>query len=220
HIYDFGKEHDFDVPKTTFISSTSQITDLEDDFDYPMVVKGKYYEAYIARTKEEVETKYHKLNAKWGLPIIIQEFIKGTELVIAGLGDGKGNLIGAVPLRKLYITDKGKGWSGVVLEDDSLIELAKRFVKESKWKGGFEIEIMRKDSGKFLIMEINPRFPAWIYAASAAGQNMPAALIKLAKGLEVTPFTTYKSGTMFVRYSWDLITNIDEFQKITTTGEL
>ena len=103
--------------------------------------------------------------------MVIQEFIKGTEIIIAGLGDGTGRMIGAVPLRKLYITDKGKGWSGVVLEDDALIELTRKFTETSKWKGGFEIEIMRSEEGKFFIMEINPRFPAWIYVASAAGQN-------------------------------------------------
>ena len=220
HIYDFGKEHGFDIPKTKFISSISQIEDLEDEFDYPMVVKGKFYEAYIAQNKGQIESYFHKLNAKWGLPVVIQEFITGTEIIIAGLGDGTGRLMGAVPLRKLYITDKGKGWSGVVLEDEALIDLTKKFVETSKWKGGFEIEIMRTEEGKFFIMEINPRFPAWIYAASAAGQNMPSALIKLAMGIEVDPFTSYKPGTMFVRYSWDLITDINEFQQITTTGEL
>ena len=220
HIHDFGKKHGFDIPKTKFISSISQIEDLEEDFDWPMVVKGKYYEAYIAQNKGQIESYFHKLNAKWGLPVVIQEFITGTEIIIAGLGDGTGQLMGGVPLRKLYITDKGKGWSGVVLEDEALIELTEKFAKTSKWKGGFEIEIMRTEKGEFFIMEINPRFPAWIYAASAAGQNMPSALVKLAMDIEVEPFTSYKPGTMFVRYSWDLITDINEFQQITTTGEL
>ena len=220
HLFDFGKKNGFDIPKTKFITSINEIEELEDEFDYPMVVKGKYYEAYIAQNKGQVESYFHKLNAKWGLPVVVQEFIKGTEIVIAGLGDGTGELIGAVPLRKLYITDKGKGWSGVVLEDDALIDLTKKIVAASKWKGGFEVELMRSEEGEFFIMEINPRFPAWIYTTAAAGQNLPAALIKLALGQKVAPFTTYEAGKMFIRYSWDLITDIDEFQKITTTGEL
>ncbi len=220
HLLDFGKQNGFNIPKTKFISSINKIEELEEDFDYPMVIKGKYYEAYIAQNKGQIETYFHKLNAKWGLPIIIQEFIKGTEIVIAGLGDDNGQLMGAIPLRKLYITDKGKGWSGVVLEDDDLIELTKKIVETSKWKGGLEVELMRSEEGKFFIMEINPRFPAWIYTTAAAGQNLPAALIKLALGQKITPFTSYESGKMFIRYSWDLITDISEFQQITTTGEL
>ncbi len=220
HLHEFAKEYNFKVPNTKFIDDPSQVESLKNDFDFPMVVKGKYYEAYIAKNNSEIEKHFHQLSAKWGLPVVIQEFITGTEIVIAGLGDGKGQLMGAIPLRKLYITDKGKGWSGVVLEDEVLIELTKKFVKDSKWKGGFEIEIMRTDKGEFYIMEMNPRFPAWVYTTAAAGQNLPAAMIKLAMGQSVAPFEAYEAGKMFVRYSWDLITDISEFQQITTTGEL
>ena len=220
HIAEFGEKHGFDVPKTKFITSISQIEDLENEFDFPMVVKGRYYEAYIARNKGQITTYFHKLNAKWGLPVVIQEFIEGTEIDIVGLGDGEGGLIGAVPLRKLYITDKGKGWSGVVLDDENLITMTEKFTQDSKWTGGFELELMRTEDEKFYIMEVNPRFPAWVYTASAAGQNMPAALVKLALGKKVKPFTSYEAGKMFVRYSWDLITDISEFQQINTMGEL
>lgn len=220
HLAEFGEQYGFDVPKTKFITSIKQIEDLEEDFDYPMVVKGRYYEAYIARNKGQIISYFHKLNAKWGLPVVIQEFIEGTEIDIIGLGDGEGALIGAIPLRKLYITDKGKGWSGVVLEDEKLMAMAKRFTKHAKWTGGFELELMRTDDEKFYIMEVNPRFPAWVYTAAAAGQNLPAALVKLALGEKVKPYTSYEAGKMFIRYSWDLITDISEFQQINTMGEL
>ncbi|WP_204316448.1 hypothetical protein, partial [Stenotrophomonas maltophilia] len=87
----------------------------------------------------------------------------GTEVNIAVLGDGKGNTISSVPMKKLYITDKGKAWAGITLEDNTLQELAKKFVKATNWKGGCELEIMRTQEGVPYIMEINPRFPAWIY---------------------------------------------------------
>jgi carbamoyl-phosphate synthase large subunit len=219
HLAEFGAAHGFKVPATTFISSISQIEELEENFDYPMVVKGKYYEAYIAQNKGQVESYFHKLNAKWGLPVVIQEFIKGNEVVITGIADGS-QLIGAIPLRKLFITDKGKGWSGVVLEDEGLLKMADEFARKANWRGGFELELMRSEDDELYIMEVNPRFPAWIYTAAASGQNHPEALVKLALGQQVIPYTRYTPGKMFVRYSWDLITDISEFQQITTTGEL
>lgn len=220
HLHEFGAKHGFDVPKTKFLSSKAEIKSLKEDFDFPMVIKGNLYEAYIAYNDGQISAYYDKLNAKWGLPVVVQEFVKGTEIDIAGLGDGKGKLIGAVPMRKLYITDKGKGWSGVVLGDQNLIEMTEKFIDASKWKGGFELELMRTDKGKFYLMEINPRFPAWIYTTAAAGQNLPAALVKLALGKEVKQFKKYEVGKMFVRYSWDLITDISEFEQISTLGEL
>lgn len=222
HLHQFGEEHGMQVPKTHFISDPGDIPELEEHFDYPMVIKGKFYEAYIARRQEQVYQYFDKVSAKWGLPVIVQQFVSGTEIDIAGLGDGLGTLIGAVPIRKLYITDKGKGWAGITLKDERLLEYTERFIKASKWKGGFELELMRgdEDDQPLYLMEINPRFPAWIYTTAAAGQNLPAALLKLAMGLPQAPYEDYDIGKMFIRYSWDLITDIEEYQQIATTGEL
>ena len=72
------------------------------------MVKGKFYDAIIAHTMDQAEKAFQKILAKWGLPIIVQEFIRGTEINIAALSDGLGNAISIIPMRKLYITDKGK----------------------------------------------------------------------------------------------------------------
>jgi carbamoyl-phosphate synthase large subunit len=69
-------------------------------------------------------------------------------------------------------------------------------------------------------MEINPRFPAWIYLTAGAGQNQPAALVRLALGQEVKPFEKYAVGKMFIRYSWDQIVDIESFQQVSAFGEI
>ena len=219
-LFKFGEKHGFLIPKDKTIYDVSELSATAKEFGYPLVVKGKYYEATVAYTLEQAQKAFHKLNAKWGLPIIVQEFISGTEVNIAALGDGEGNTISAVPMRKLFITDKGKAWAGITLEEQSLIDLAEKFIQATKWRGGFEIEIMRTQDGKPYIMEVNPRFPAWIYLTVGAGQNQPAALVKLALGEKVKPFTTYAVGKLFIRYAWDLITDVSEFQKISAFGEL
>ncbi len=220
NLFKFGEKHGFLIPKDKTIYDVSELSATAQEFGYPLVVKGKYYEATVAYTLEQAQKAFHKLNAKWGLPIIVQEFISGTEVNIAALGDGEGNTISAVPMRKLFITDKGKAWAGITLEEQSLIDLAEKFIQATKWRGGFEIEIMRTQDGKPYIMEVNPRFPAWIYLTVGAGQNQPAALVKLALGEKVKPFTTYAVGKLFIRYAWDLITDVSEFQKISAFGEL
>lgn len=220
HISDFCNQNDIKTPNTKFISSIAAIDSLEEEFDFPVFVKGAFYEAYKAYNKGQIIANFNKLSAKWGLPVIIQEAVEGTEIVVAGMSDGKGNLIGAIPLRKLYITSSGKGWSGVVLDDESLIAVAEKFAMATKWRGGFELEFVRAEDDELKLLEVNPRFPAWIYTSVAAGQNMPAALVKLSMGQAVTPFTTYIPGKMFIRYAWELITDIKEFQKFSTQGEL
>ena len=219
-LFEYGVKHGIQVPKSKAIFSVDEISGLSREFTYPMVVKGKFYEAYIAYTSEQVHTYYHKLNAKWGLPIIIQQFIQGNEYNVAALGDGEGNTIGAIPMRKLVLTDKGKAWAGVSLEEKGLMDMTRKLIKETKWKSGLELEIMKDQSGQYFLLEINPRFPAWIYFTAGVGQNLPAALARMAMGEKVMPYTDYQVGKMFIRYSMDHICDISEFDKITTLGEL
>ncbi|MES2375945.1 MAG: ATP-grasp domain-containing protein [Bacteroidota bacterium] len=220
NLYEFGKKYGFSVPQDQKINSIADLTKAAEELGYPLVVKGKYYEAYVNHTADVAQKSFHLLSAKWGLPVIAQQFIKGTEINIAGLGDGKGNTISVIPMRKLYITDKGKAWAGITIENEDLIKLAQKFVKATKWKGGFELEIMCDADGEFFIMEINPRFPAWIYLTAGAGQNQPAALVRMAMGEDVEPFTEYIVGKMFIRYSWDHIIDIADFQQFSAFGEL
>jgi carbamoyl-phosphate synthase large subunit len=219
-LVEFGKKHGLSVPDDMQIYRAEELKEATEKLGFPIVIKGKFYDASIANTLEQAYKAFHKIQAQWGLPIIAQQFVKGSEINVAALGDGEGNTISVIPMRKLYITDKGKAWAGITLDDNQFIELAKKFIAATNWRGGCELEIIQTAEGKSYILEVNPRFPAWIYLTAAAGQNQPAALVKMALGQKVAPFETYEVGKIFIRYAWDLITNISEFQQISGTGEL
>lgn len=220
NLPEFGKKYGIKVPFSKSIFSTQEIFTLTNDFEFPMVIKGKYYDASIAYNFEQVKSYFNKISAKWGLPIVVQQFVHGTEYNITGLGDGNGNTIAAVPMRKQYITDKGKAWGGISIDDKIMIDLTHKFVSQTKWRGGFELELMKGQDNEFYLLEINPRIPAWIYLAVGVGQNIPEALVNLALGEKVEPYTEYAVGKMFIRYAWDMIVDIEEFQQISTAGEL
>lgn len=220
NLYAFGQKHNLLVPKDRVIYSVNDLYLIGEEFGYPLVVKGKYYEAVVAYTLEQAQKAFYKISAKWGLPIIVQQFINGTEVNIAALGDGEGNATSIIPMKKLYITDKGKAWAGITLEDENMIKLAKDFVAATKWRGGFEVEIMKTANDELYIMEINPRFPAWIYLSAGAGQNQPASLVKMALGEKVQPMTEYSVGKLFIRYSWDMVVDVSKFQQFTAFGSL
>jgi carbamoyl-phosphate synthase large subunit len=215
----FGKKYNLNTPGSVELLSHADINNLPDDFHFPLMVKGKFYDAYIADNKQQVASFFSKIAAKWGLPVIVQQFVRGTEVNVVALGDGKGNTIAAVPMRKQYITDKGKAWGGVTLDDSNMLDLTRRVISETKWRGGMELELIKTSRNELFLIEINPRIPAWVYLAVGAGQNIPEALVKLALGKEVIPFSTYTIGKMFVRYSYDLIIDIDKYEQISTKGE-
>jgi len=217
----YGKKYGVNVPSGTEVLSILDLSNtLKSIRKFPVMIKGKYYDAYPAYSEEQAIVYFSKLSAKWGLPVIVQEYIKGTEVNVIALGDGNGNTIAAVPMRKQYITDKGKAWGGITIEDQSMLDLANKIISQTKWKGGMELELIKDQDGKLYLLEINPRIPAWVYLAVGAGQNIPEALLKLALGIEVKPLKNYDIGKMFIRYSYDMIVDLDQYSKLTTTGEL
>lgn len=216
----FGLKYKIPVPKSVAVFSIEDLKMQLEGFSYPVVVKGKFYEAKIVHNIEDAQDAFYKISSKWGYPIILQQFVKGQELNVTALGDGKGRLIGAVPSRKTYITDSGKGWAGICINDESLLRLTRHVVESTKWGGGLELELIKEDkTGIAYLIEINPRFPAWVYLAVGCGQNHPEALVRLALGEEVEPFEDFEAGKMFIRYSYDMIVDLKDFEQMATFGE-
>jgi carbamoyl-phosphate synthase large subunit len=93
-------------------------------------------------------------------------------------------------------------------------------MKASHWRGPCEMEVLRTPEGRYFLIEINPRFPAWTYLSAGAGQNLPWAVARLAAGEAIEPLPDYRAGTLFVRIAIDQIASIEDFEQITTRGEL
>ncbi|RKY51614.1 MAG: biotin carboxylase [Candidatus Neomarinimicrobiota bacterium] len=220
NLPEFGEKYKVKVPESRAITSIQEIKELEEDYEYPMVIKGKFYDAFIAYSFEQAQIYFNKIASKWGLPIVVQQYIRGTEVNVVALGDGRGNTVGAVPMKKQYITDKGKAWGGITLDDPKMLDLTRHIIGQTKWRGGMELELIRTDKKELYLIEINPRLPAWVYLAVGAGQNLPEALVKLALGYPVETFTAYTVGILFIRYSYDMICSLQDFQSLTTRGEL
>lgn len=216
----FGKKYNVSVPEGKEVFSVHDMHNSLKSMTYPVMIKGKFYDAYKAHSFEQAAGFFEKLAAKWGYPVIVQEFIKGSEVNVVALGDGLGNLMASVAMRKQYITDKGKAWSGITINDSSLSALTEKIISQTRWKGGLELELIRTSANELYLLEINPRIPAWVYLAVAAGQNIPDALVRLSLGMEVPRFTHYEAGKMFIRYSYDMIVDLDRFSQLTTNGEL
>ncbi|MDD5507486.1 MAG: ATP-grasp domain-containing protein [Bacteroidales bacterium] len=216
----FGEKYDMLVPHGKAVFEPKEVFDVKSEFTFPLLVKGKWYDAYIAYNIEQVLTCFNKISAKWGLPVILQKFVYGSEYNVTGLGDGTGTTVAAVAMRKQYITDKGKAWAGISIDDTYLLELTRKFVCATKWRGGFELEMIKTQENKYYLLEINPRIPAWTYLAVGVGQNIPEALVRLALGMKVQPYETYDVGKLFIRYSKDMIVDREEFEKLSMTGEL
>ena len=219
-LAELGRRAGITVPATRVISDVAALYRMDEEISYPFMVKGVFYGAQMARSLDEAVAAYHHTVARWGLPVIIQKFLPGEEYDVVAVGDGRGGLAGAVPMKKLYLTDKGKAWAGVAVRDPALIELTRRFVASTGWRGPCETEILRAPDGEYALIEVNPRFPAWTFLAAGAGQNLPWLVARLAMGERVPPMTDFRAGTMFVRIAIDQLARMEDFQAIASAGEL
>jgi carbamoyl-phosphate synthase large subunit len=202
------------------VSDETELYRAHEKVAYPFFVKGVFYGATLATCLDEALSAYHKVVAQWGVPVILQTRVSGEELNVVGVGDGEGGLLGAVPMKKMLITDKGKGWAGITVKDPELLAVARDFVAATRWRGPFEVEVMRDDRGRYHLIEVNPRFPAWVYLSAGAGVNLPRMVVELAAGRPVTRSGDYEVGAMFVRISLDQVVSFRDFQRMVTLGEV
>jgi carbamoyl-phosphate synthase large subunit len=212
----------FRTPQTLLVGDADELRRMHSQLTFPLFVKGPYYGAKLVTNLEEALTAFHATAAEWGFPIILQACVGGTEREernVVALGDGRGGLLGAVAMKKLAVTDKGKGWAGITIRHPELIALAERFVRATSWRGPFELEVVLASDGTHYVIEINPRFPAWIYLAAAAGINLPQRAVALANGADPHATSDYHVGTMFVRTAIDQIANVMDLEKIVMNGE-
>lgn len=210
---------DIKLPRTRVVNGLDPLHEAIDDLGLPVMVKGCFYKAWRAGTRAEAVAHFHALVAEWGYPVIVQEIIQGDEFNVIGLGDGDGGSLGLVAIKKISVTALGKIWTGVTIKHTAMLQAAERFIQSYRWRGPFELECIVRNNEVFLI-EINPRFPAWVYFATGVGVNLPARMVRRALGLDLPPTPDYEAGKLFVRYTYDLVTDMDKFQKVVTRGEV
>jgi diaminopimelate decarboxylase len=100
----------------------------------------------------------------------------------------RGGLLGAIAMKKRDVTPEGKTWAGEISDVPSdLMAPLRAMVRDLNWTGGGELEMVRDAADQLWLLEMNPRFPAWVHGATIAGHNLPAMLVEAASGVRAQP---------------------------------
>jgi diaminopimelate decarboxylase len=156
--------------------------------DWRVWLKGPYYDASRTPTWDSFEAIRAALSKVWSTErLYLQKHVGGYEESVM-LSAWEGELLGAVSMRKRDITPEGKTWAGDISEvpADFLAPL-RDMVRDLNWSGGGELEMVRDSSGELWLLEMNPRFPAWVHGATIAGHNLPGLLVEGATGRRARP---------------------------------
>lgn len=192
----------------------------EGGWRYPLVVKGVFYDAYVVHDPAEAAWRFGQIARAWGYPVLVQAHVAGEEVNLTALGDGTGALVGPVMMRKQAVTEKGKAWAGVAIDDGDLLDAGERLMRALRWNGPFELEMLRDAAGMLHLIEVNPRFPAWIYLSHAVGRNLPAALLALQQGVRAAdlPLSPPRPGVTFIRHAREIIVSLEEIVSVSMNG--
>ena len=146
-------------------------------------LKGPFHDAFRVRSWEGFEAVVAQLRRYW--PFAgghLQAHVDGTQEAIA-FAAHRGRLLDVVWIVKNDLTESGKTIAGSRRDISSTDRAAlAEYVAALEWTGGGELELIRDGSGKPWLIEINPRFPAWIAGATLLGTNLPAELLETASG--------------------------------------
>ena len=91
--------------------------------------------------------------------------------------------------------------TGEFIHDQNIIDYCTRILQELQLHGNIGIQVKRSSSGKFLLLEINPRLQGTVDADFGAGINFPVLAIKQELSLPIDrEEIVVKWGTRFSRY--------------------
>ncbi len=167
------------TPHTVHVRDVSAVAVHADHFGYPLWVKGTVAGAKKVCNREQALYEAELLAARWGGGVLLQEAVEGSEHVVAMVARADGSCLSMVMMRKIGLNARGKGVIGSTVDDPELRRLALEILARLHWRGPLELEFVRSHaSGRFYLLEVNCRFPSWIYLTEFADANLPQALLR------------------------------------------
>jgi len=195
-----------DVPQTVIHKDIETSLSVAESLGWPVIVKGSHYDAKVVCNYLELQSAIRYIEDTWGDTPIIQNYVFGCEECVA-FSAFEGKLLGAVKMKKTEVTPLGKAWCGTIDPiDDSFMKKISVMVASLNWTGGGEVEtIWDGTNKKRYLIDLNPRFPAWIYGSTVCGANLPGRLVSEVLSEKAQPEKPSMAG--FVREVLELPTD-------------
>ncbi|MGE5145981.1 MAG: ATP-grasp domain-containing protein [Candidatus Eiseniibacteriota bacterium] len=210
----------FAIPETIAARSEEAALRAADKLGFPVALKGPVSLAFAAQSPAEARAAWAHLRQQGCAEALVQRFVDGERFAVAAVCDTAHDAIVATTIKKLRICDRGSTWSAIAVPEPALEAGFARFVKALRWTGPVEGEFIRdKVTERFYLIEVNPRFTAWIAFTALLGVNHPLAAVRAAVGLPVEAATP-ADGLVFMRACEDVPLPTSAFAGIATRGVL
>jgi len=191
--------------------------DLSGDFDlsemiYPAIIKPNLTTGgrgmSIVDNQKELEAIIEPTIIHYGNSHV-QEFVPvgGRQIKVQLLVDRSQNLLCSSVMckKRMYPVKGGSSCCNVTIRDDELVNTCLKVLKEIKWRGFADFDIIEDPRDNSLkIMEINPRIPACIKSTVTAGIDWGEAIVNEALGQPVSAYN-YREGVVLRYLGFDIL---------------
>lgn len=219
-LWNWARKHGLYSPRTEVVTDPRTFWQQQ-DWHFPCFLKGSLADAVKVESQEEAEVVYYRMAARWGYPVLAQQMVHGEEFDICAVADDAGEPVAMIPIRKTVLSQAGKAIGAEVVDCPPALAEGRRILKALRWRGPLEIELMREhSSGRFFLIEINARFPAWIGICGQTGVNLPDLLVRLALGEELPRERQPRIGTAFLRSSRTTLSRVEDLGALMACGHL
>jgi predicted ATP-grasp superfamily ATP-dependent carboligase len=209
------------IPAQHVVASYDDIEAVDSSaFRFPLVAKpsrsiGEYDGQRVklgvrhVKTAAELRSELAAM-PRAAFPVLLQQRVYGPGIgVFLLLWDGE--VIATFLHRRLREKPPAGGVS-VYREsipiDESLVRRSRALLEKFRWRGVAMIEYkLDAATGTPYLMEINGRFWGSLQLAIDAGVDFPELLVRCARGEQVEPVTTYRSGVRS-RWSWGEVDHV------------
>ncbi|KAF5084124.1 hypothetical protein DSECCO2_82430 [anaerobic digester metagenome] len=186
------------IPKTYYPQSLKDAERIADSLSYPVVVKGARENGNVgyANSPEELISQYKKISA---FSPIVQEYITGEGYGFFALyNHGEARAIFMHRRLREYPVTGGPSALAESIYDPVLMEQGLKLLDSLQWHGVAMVEFKKDErTGRYVLMEINPKFWGSLELAIASGVDFPYLTCRMACEGDIEPVFSYKTGVKF-----------------------
>ena len=180
----------FEYPETLLVRTRADLQHAWERFGSPLMLKGLLMGAARLYSLQQAMVAWMRFKAEGDAQVLAQPAMFGEEFGVGVVCGRDGRMIDAIGLKKLVMCERGKTWGAIraplpqaiadlqeregASQDDDLAKILRKVA----WVGPADVEFIRDSlTEKLQLIEINPRFPAWIGFAGLLDVNLPRQLV-------------------------------------------
>jgi carbamoyl-phosphate synthase large subunit len=210
----------FCIPESRIVRSEAEAVRAAMCIGMPCAIKGPLARCFIARSFDQIRTAWARLSGEGADRAIVQQYLDGEIFATAAVCDRGHRTIARTTIKKVAICSRGSTWSAVNVPNGVLEESFAAFLKHIRWTGPAEAEFIRdRLTDRFYLIEINPRFTAWIGYTATLGSNHPLLTALVALNRQ-TSAATDDGAAVFMRSSIEVPVGPGGFAAFSTRGAL